>query len=318
MAGMYPENEDITIFGERVQWPGVDKSGKFTNGSFSDPHEPPSFIPANTINLILDNLSSLITKLGGIPNNSSDEQLAGVFASDIKAFAGIMRDGAGRAKVAAPTAADDIARKAEIDTEKEERTQAVSSLSQAFHQSINAESNARSNGDNALAQSIAVHTGNKGNPHGVTAKQIGLERVNNTPDNEKRVKYAESAGSAKANGGNADTVGTYKAGNGVNMLVPVVAFNVGKDAGYIKLGNGLIVQWGRLFPKTTRATLVLPIPYSKWNSYSVVTADADGLNIDNDVEGYDLATGINKRTEKSIDFSIASSRREVHWLCIGY
>ena len=237
MAGMYPENEDITIFGERVQWPGVDKSGKFTNGSFSDPHEPPSFIPANTINLILDNLSSLITKLGGIPNNSSDEQLAGVFASDIKAFAGIMRDGAGRAKVAAPTAADDIARKAEIDTEKEERTQAVSSLSQAFHQSINAESNARSNGDNALAQSIAVHTGNKGNPHGVTAKQIGLERVNNTPDNEKRVKYAESAGSAKANGGNADTVGNYKAGNGVNMLVPVVAFNVGKDAGYIKLGK---------------------------------------------------------------------------------
>lgn len=261
MAGMYPENEEITIFGEKVQWPGVDKNGKFTNGSFSDPHEPPSFIPAGTINLILDNLSGLITKLGGKPDNSSDEQLAGVFASDIKAFAGIMRDGAGRAKVAAPTAADDIARKAEIDTEKEERTQAVSSLSQAFHQSINAESNARSNGDNALAQSIAVHTGNKGNPHGVTAKQIGLERVNNTPDNEKRVKYAESAGSAKANGGNADTVGNYKAGNGVNMLVPVVAFNVGKDAGYIKLGNGLIVQWGKKY--ANKMKIDFPLVFSK-------------------------------------------------------
>ena len=317
MAGMYPENEDITIFGERVQWPGVDKSGKFTNGSFSDPHEPPSFIPANTINLILDNLSSLITKLGGIPNNSSDEQLAGVFASDIKAFAGIMRDGAGRAKVAAPTAADDIARKAEIDTEKEERTQAVSSLSQAFHQSINAESNARSNGDNALAQSIAVHTGNKGNPHGVTAKQIGLERVNNTPDNEKRVKYAESAGSAKANGGNADTVGNYKAGNGVNMLVPVVAFNVGENAGYIKLGNGLIVQWGRFFPKAYRATLVLPIPFTTV-TYAVVTGDANGYNSGTDDEGYEYSVGINKRTQNSVDFSIPATNYEVNWICIGY
>ena len=82
--------------------------------------------------------------------------------------------------------------------------------------------------------------------------------------------------------------------------------------------NGLIVQWGRFFPKTTRATLVLPIPYSKWNSYSVITADADGLNIDDDVEGYQEVTGANKRTARSIEFSIASSRREVHWLCIGY
>ena len=117
MAGMYPENEEVTIFGEKVQWPGVDKSGKFTNGSFSDPHEPPSFIPAGTINLILDNLSALITKLGGKPDNSSVEQLAGIFTSEVKANTGIVRDAAGCAKVAAPVAADDIARKAEVDEE---------------------------------------------------------------------------------------------------------------------------------------------------------------------------------------------------------
>ena len=68
--------------------------------------------------------------------------------------------------------------------------------------------------------------------------------MDNTSDSQKSVKYAETAGSAKADGGNADTVGKYRAGNGVNMLVPVVAFNVGENAGYIKLGNGLIVQWG--------------------------------------------------------------------------
>ena len=30
------------------------------------------------------------------------------------------------------------------------------------------------------------------------------------------------------------------------MLVPVVAFNADENAGYIKLGNDLIMQWGRL------------------------------------------------------------------------
>ena len=149
-------------------------------------------------------------------------------------------------------------------------------------------------------------------------KLLRLDSVDNTSDSQKSVKYAETAGSAKADGGNADTVGKYRAGNGVNMLVPVVAFYVGEDVGYIKLGNGLIIQWGRFFPKTTKATLVLPIPFSKWDSYSVITGDADGLNTDNDDEGYQETTGSNKRTNRTIEFSIASSRREVHWMCIGY
>ena len=76
MAGMYPDNQELSIFGEKVQWPGVDSSGKFTNGSFTDPLVKPSFIPAETINLILDNLSELIKKLGGTPNNKSTKQLA--------------------------------------------------------------------------------------------------------------------------------------------------------------------------------------------------------------------------------------------------
>ena len=96
----------------------------------------------------------------------------------------------------------------------------------------------------SLSRMLFSHADNKGNPHGVTAAQVGLGNVNNTPDNEKSVKYAQTAGSAKADGGNADTVGGFNAGNGVNMLVPVVAFNAGENAGYIKLGNGLIVQWG--------------------------------------------------------------------------
>lgn len=115
MAGMYPDNQELTIFGEKVEWPGVDKTGKFTNGSFSDPLEKPSFIPAETINLILDNLTALIEKLGGTPDNTSIDQLAKLFTSGIAANKGIVRDSAGRAKVAVPQADDDIARKKEVD-----------------------------------------------------------------------------------------------------------------------------------------------------------------------------------------------------------
>jgi hypothetical protein len=79
MSGMYPNNQTIEIFGEEIHWPGVDESGKFTNGSFTDPAVKPSFIPAQTINLILDNLNNLIAYLGLDPNNFDPEQLKKAF-----------------------------------------------------------------------------------------------------------------------------------------------------------------------------------------------------------------------------------------------
>ena len=76
MAGLYPDNETISLFGEDINWPGVDPdTGKFTNGDFSNPLKKPSFIPAETINLILDNLENLITSIGGIPNNIDNTQV---------------------------------------------------------------------------------------------------------------------------------------------------------------------------------------------------------------------------------------------------
>ncbi len=75
MAGMYPDNQQIDIFGDTVEWPGLDASGKFTNGSFSDPLVKPSFIPAETLNLILDNLQAVVQAAGGSPNNTSGSQL---------------------------------------------------------------------------------------------------------------------------------------------------------------------------------------------------------------------------------------------------
>ena len=87
MAGMYPDNENLELYGETVLWPGVDENGKFTNGDFSNPAKPPSYISAQTINLILDNLSELIFALGKTPDNQSPNQLASAVTAAINAEA---------------------------------------------------------------------------------------------------------------------------------------------------------------------------------------------------------------------------------------
>ncbi|MDR1250759.1 MAG: hypothetical protein LBK62_01195 [Treponema sp.] len=121
MGGMYPNNQVLSIFNEEFLWPGVGPDGKFTNGDFSDPAIKPSFIPAETLNLILDNLSGLITKLGGTPNSLEANQLSNLFTPSALARRAIMRDEHGRAQIAAPPVGaafhpDDIARLDDIDS----------------------------------------------------------------------------------------------------------------------------------------------------------------------------------------------------------
>lgn len=74
MADLYPTEEEITLFGEKLKYPGL-KDGKFTNGSFTDPKQLASFIPAETLNLILDNLGEAIKSVGLEPNNTDIDQL---------------------------------------------------------------------------------------------------------------------------------------------------------------------------------------------------------------------------------------------------
>ena len=86
MAGMYPENQEITMGGEKVVYPGVNEEGKFTNGDFNNPLVPPSFIPAETMNLVLDNMGDFIGHLGGKPNNKDGNQISAAFVSFISAL----------------------------------------------------------------------------------------------------------------------------------------------------------------------------------------------------------------------------------------
>ena len=75
MSGLYPVDQDINIFGEIIKFPSMGTDGKFTNGDFNDPKKPASFIPAETMNLILDNLEAVIKAAGLEPNNTSLTQL---------------------------------------------------------------------------------------------------------------------------------------------------------------------------------------------------------------------------------------------------
>ena len=78
MADMYPDNKIVTLMDKDVLWPGLDpKTGKFTNGRVENGVAiPPSYIPAETVNLILDNFAELVKSLGGKPNNHGTRQAA--------------------------------------------------------------------------------------------------------------------------------------------------------------------------------------------------------------------------------------------------
>ena len=110
MAGIYPDDESLNIYGQPVTWPGMDPdTGKFTNGDFADPLKKPSFIPAESINLILDNLSELIKSMSEDgPNNQAIDQLVKLFTSAATPNKGIVRDENGRAQVESPTVLEDI------------------------------------------------------------------------------------------------------------------------------------------------------------------------------------------------------------------
>lgn len=115
MAGMYPKNKEITVFGKTVKFPGVNAEGKFTNGDFANPDVPPSYLDADTFNLVIDNLNRLIAHLGNAADNVNTDQLTKLFTITADKNKAVKRDAEGRAKVAAPEAEDDIARKKEVD-----------------------------------------------------------------------------------------------------------------------------------------------------------------------------------------------------------
>jgi hypothetical protein len=113
---MYPDEQIVVIDGEEVRYPGL-VEGKFSSGDFADPEQKPSFIPAETINLLVDNLSALITAAGGAPNNASVDQLVSAISSAAAAKKVVQRDNNGRAQFVDPSVGADAATKNYVDSQ---------------------------------------------------------------------------------------------------------------------------------------------------------------------------------------------------------
>jgi len=264
MAGMYPTNKEIQSFGKTVKFPGVDESGKFTNGDFSNPDIPPSFLDADTINLVIDNLNALVAHLGGNANNTDGDQLKKLFSVTAEANKAIKRDSQGRAKVAAPVESDDIARKAEIDAEAKARTQSMSTLSQSFQQAINDEAHARAEGDKSIVD--------YGDPSGNRKVQVGYAGPSvQAGELLSLAGYTQAGTITKLKDASNEAVRKLL---GLDAVVPVVAFNVDGDWGYIKLGNGLIVQWGLTIPSSEYVATWFPLSFTTTN-YAIVATKVE-------------------------------------------
>lgn len=124
---MYPDEQTVEIDGETVSYPGL-IGGKFSSGDFSDPSKKPSCIPAETINLILDNIAALITAAGGVPANIGADQLVSALASVATAKKVVQRDAAGRAQFTDPVVAADVATKKYVDAQILERAEPIGSI----------------------------------------------------------------------------------------------------------------------------------------------------------------------------------------------
>ena len=87
---VYPKNETLP---DGSVYPGVDASGKFTDGDASKGVKA-SHLPAATVNLLLDNLADFITASGLTPNNTGTDQLRKAFHATFPVGTIWMYDGA--------------------------------------------------------------------------------------------------------------------------------------------------------------------------------------------------------------------------------
>lgn len=233
---MYPDNQKITMNGEEINWPGVDAGGKFTNGNFSDPvAQPPSFIPAETINLILDNMASLITSLGGSPNNRDISQL-----DIVKTYIDSLK-----------TAIDgSIAAHIGNTGNPHGVTKAQLGLG---------------NVENAA---LSTHTGNTGNPHGVTKAQVGLSNVANTAQ-VTNVAWSSNKLTKTINGSTTDivTAATLKTALGVSSATSDIN-STGHN--YMRFNNGWQIVLGAYDAPANSYIITLPVSFTS-NAFTVVS-----------------------------------------------
>ena len=99
----------------------------------------------------------------------------------------------------------------------------------------------------------------------------------------------------------------------INSILTTTGINKSQN-GYVKLGNGIIIQWGRI-SGTGELTVTFPIAFSSWDSYVIVKNyehPGDQQLTDRESSFYYL-TSTNATTYKHPDDGNSSQ-----WIAIGY
>lgn len=103
---------------------------------------------------------------------------------------------------------------------------------------------------------------------------------------------------------------TTKKFNGSATNLPIL--------GGIKLSNGLIINWGRFFPKATSGTATYLYAFTSATSYCISLASGNGNNNGSDTGGYANADGVEVKSATTAKFTITDTSRCVDFIAIGY
>lgn len=115
--------------------------------------------------------------------------------------------------------------------------------------------------------------------------------------------YAEVSVSIKKDG----TESTYApASDAIDSIVTTISKSKSAN-GYFKLGNGLIIQWGR----SSQRTITYPTPFSSDTSFSIVVNNQAGT------DGYGRPDSVENLTRTSCMVGSLSGY-PVRWIAIGY
>lgn len=127
---------------------------------------------------------------------------------------------------------------------------------------------------------LSGHAVDKNNPHGVTAEQVGLGKVNNTADSEKNVSFASEAATARKvdhnmvirfNGGGTESTDMFTYNGSTSRSVNITPEKIGSSKK--DLSN---VENDKFLEKAKAAGVTIPI---------VVASSADGVAYTATVDG---------------------------------
>lgn len=110
-----------------------------------------------------------------------------------------------------------------------------------------------------------------------------------------------------------DKVDGYHVGTSYPALVPVTACSLGSSSGYIKLGNGLIVQWGTAVPNgSTNVSISFSISFRKTPNIQLTSL----INQENTTDNL-IVTGA-YTSSFTMKYHNHDKNCSVFWIAIGY